>query len=1029
MAVNWTADQLKAIESRNKNIIVSASAGSGKTTVIIERITRLLKEGNQLSRMLIITFTRAAASDMKDKLAIRLANDPLLKEQLKQLVYADISTMHSWCQKIIGEYFYLTNLDPDFEILDEYQSDALLEECIELLLQENMESLRPSYLRLLEIMGGREDKQIKENVRKIYKYLIVRPEFKIEVKDESAIIELNFLIKQKQIKLLNECEQLYFDTIAANFKRNILAAKELISCAQTLTRPEIKLSGKIDIEFAELNERYKFLKEKLKELIAEKEVINSARPASYELINELIYLANRLKEIYTQKKCSLGKADFNDLEHYALNILNSDSGLEIKSRYDYIFVDEYQDINPLQDKIIEKVKKETNLFLVGDLKQSIYAFRGCEPKIFADKLENAKSDPFTEVVVLNANHRSKGNILKFANKVFSNIMTKEFGGLDYLKDGKFIEKDNTGNVNIFLYENSQNVLTGIYDLTKDQGDKINKGVQTAVQRILYWLEQTIEEDGKKRGVNLSDIAVLIRSNSESVQLLIKTLDSIGLKSQVCDSLKSISSLHVKALIYYLRLINNRFDDVALINSLKGRFGGFTDQELAEIKANSDKTEYFYQAVDLYSNDDPIRKKLNEFFEKLNYFRSLAKVVPVEELIGKVVSSFEYFQHVFLYGDSEAAALDNFLNEVPNYKAKNLCEFLDKIFITSSHASGEDAVQIMTVHASKGLEFPFVIILDAHKKFNMNDLKRPIILYDMLAGIKCYDENEKEVFPSPEWLINKYNLDKKQKEEEMRLLYVAMTRAKYGLDIIAEGDLEQPCNDDPKDSSCWLKWLLPFVSEYLKPAPAFNPKQKNQSVFPAFDQNLVSLLQKRFNFEPKKCMLPPKTYVTALLDNNYQEDLVLGNSLGANAAEKGTLYHKALEQIDFYLDFMPQWQALDEEIRSAVDMQKLMTAVKIVGDRLKGYKIYKEQNFIADMDASLIGQEQEGSVLVQGVIDVIAIKEDKAIILDFKTGKIDPKYKKQLMLYSKAAEKILNLKIESMLVYSFSLEKLLDINQF
>jgi len=349
---------------------------------------------------------------------------------------------------------------------------------------------------------------------------------------------------------------------------------------------------------------------------------------------------------------------------------------------------------------------------------------------------------------------------------------------------------------------------------------------------------------------------------------------------------------------------------------------------------------------------------------------------------------------------------------------------------------------MTVHAAKGLEFPFVILLDAQWKFNEQDLGKPLILADGLLGIKNFDMENREAVLSAEWLLNKYTLQKRRREEEMRLLYVAITRAKYGLDIIAEGNLGDAgglTGERAEDCTSWLKWLMPVCGQYAAALPAEREFVPPPPVCRP-DPIIVEALKQSFEPLPPKNELPPKTYVTALLhmdEDDGERVVYIGGADADRAAKRGTLYHKAMELLDFGADFEPQWEGLYGEIKEETDKGEIKAAFDAVGRRLTGYQIYKEQSFIADVPASIAGFKKdgtisvdgagdaEGAILIQGIIDVLAIKDGTAVIVDYKTGAICPKYKRQLTMYAFAAQKVLGMKIEKLLIYSFKEKRLLE----
>jgi len=1067
--IKWTPQQERAIFSRGKDILVSASAGSGKTTVMIQRVLSLLSEGYSLKDMLIITFTRAAAADMREKVSNALSVlciDPGLstaqrsrfKEELNSLTDADISTIHGWCKKLIESYFYVTAADPDFAPLEDGR-EVLLAKAAESAVKNH--PLSDEFLELKEIFGDNMgENALKRLIMRMVDAAAISPldpTHKI-IPDAEYLSALLELLRIRKELLAARIDVLIADTCAAGFKRNKTAVYGLKAAAEEYCLPARAPSGRIEPLFFDLNERFKALKDRVKSLAEDYAEAKNAPPQSVKYLRVLYTLRDGCLKEFKAQKAKKAALDFNDMERYALEILQSEAGAEIRRRYKFIFVDEYQDVNPLQNEIISLLrcdeKDGNSLFLVGDLKQSIYAFRGCEPSIFAGLYtEFLAKEEKCEVIELNSNHRSCDRILEFANSVFCSAFTKEFGGVDYAKRGTFLPSGRKG---------------GHAGLCFGGGIK---AVAARIARILMF--ETVEDGDKKRPAFASDIAVLIRSGGNSERELKAELEAAGIKVV----LPSAAANAHGALTEYLRLINNRFCDTALVNSLKSFFGGFSDAELAQIRLEFADEESFFAAVERYrGKDDGLSLKLKCFFERLDYYRGLSQSVTAAELIGVLVSKTNYFQHQFAKGEAAADSLEEYLCAANQKGRGTLAEFLDETVSVLSQEKQEDAVRVMTAHASKGLEFPFVIILSAEKRFNLADIREPVLGFRDSIAIKSYDFANAEVRHSAGWLYNKEQLKKRQTEEELRLLYVAVTRAKYSLDIFADFDKEVTETEfkPPEEAYRWLDWLLPVYAKYRDTAD--NAQQKphlvgdgkmlslkadgKQVVFPPVNESLADALKKSFSRDEKGMpeMYPSKIYVTEAakkaaagadagktdteeLEDNTDAPVCFNEYDNKDAAHTGNLYHLAMEHINFDADFDAEWECLNAEVKNGVDKERIKKAVCAMRELTAGRRCFKEQGFILKVcaeDAGLVSAHSfrraehsddggaKPTVLMQGIVDLIALDGDTAVIVDYKTGKMRNEYKEQMYWYSQAVKKVLGIKNVKSCLYMFKENRVIDI---
>lgn len=558
--MKFSERQLAVINADGADVLVSASAGSGKTTVMIERVLRLIAEGAQLKRMVICTFTRAAAADMREKLLTALtarANQPNCLNALKQLPQAEICTLHSFCVKLARAYFYAIELEPSFEILGDGDG-ALLSACLDEVIDS---ASGDDFERLYEIMlSSRKDKAFRKALLKLYSFAAAMPRprewlsgcldgYGDETKARS-VIESDYLCRRQ--RLLGLCEQLEVKTKAAGFTRNIAAVQSL-TAALTGGGKSFLVSPartRVPPETAQLNEDFKELRDAVIALLDRREEIDGlASSAGARFCGEvLVNLTLKLFDTYGREKRKKGVADYNDLEHFAYEILRSVYGQQIRDSYDYIFVDEYQDINPLQNAVIELLKRENNLFMVGDLKQSIYAFRGCDPSIFARKRAAFASGEGIGIE-LNLNFRTAPSVIDCVNRVFSHCMTRDLGGVDYEREAQLKAGLESGGGKRFRYVNvvsERRPLVkreGVYRLSRHEWEEQDdeNSEQAESDFIVSEIMRLLSEGGADgETVSPADIAVLTRSESRLVYAVKDKLNALGVpvglsgKSPYCE---------------------------------------------------------------------------------------------------------------------------------------------------------------------------------------------------------------------------------------------------------------------------------------------------------------------------------------------------------------------------------------------------------------------------------------------------------------------------------------------------------------
>ncbi len=1070
--MGFTEKQLKVINSRGGNLLVSASAGSGKTTVMIERILSLINDGESLSNMLICTFTRAAAADMRDKLASALLNlasdgDKRAEAQLLLLPTAEISTIHGWCQRMISKYFYEIGVDPAFEILDTDDADAMLNEAIENVITAAIEEGNEDFLLFYEVSkSDRSDRALKKLIRYVYDFAEAQAdsdEFLRKVIKDSKDIRLltaNVIAKEekklvarfypKALEMKVFCSELGYTKLIP-YLCDFLAEIEGAPVAG------IRLPRRKDDELKIIYDECKRLKELYKKARAMiDEFFEVEYPDQQPVFTELLLsLVRQVKARYGEMKQKKAKLDYADLEHYTCKLMQSKEIMqEMSEQYRYVFVDEYQDVNPLQERILSGFSK-SRMFLVGDVKQSIYAFRMCDPNIFLDKYENYAELGFEEPIELNDNFRSKSSILNFTNLVMSSLMTDYFGRVNYARDAMLksgLPQQNDAHTGVrarlVIEGEDEFPYEGVYSVERSESIKklspaeaeANLVVADVVERL-----RTPKEDGTP--VKYSEIAILFASRSERSRLVYRKLKQLGIGVTLCDRDSFSSIYEVSVLCSFMKYLTDFTDDISLTALLRSPLVDVSDGELALIKLFSPSNEMrFYEACRLYAENksDDLAKKLNAFYELSRRYLEKSYTRTAGELIGELVAEKKWFMQTFVSDDAKikADALNAFLQHLSvSSHAKSVREYVE--YLKRGNADfvpppSGDSIRMMTIHASKGLEFPYVFLIDTSKKFSLREASGKTICDDVLGVcMQNYDLEHRCVQKNKLTFVASLKLRNKLLEERIRLLYVALTRAKEQLSIYATvKDNDRIFSDElfcdyPSEQSffgwmrsaikkigCELKELCECTFSTTTEKKGEKNAQANESVVAAIREYFEKDAEytKKYHADKKRI----KSSVTAMMEHQKEETEVR-YAVGEDddrALRNGNAYHKAMEIISFEADFDAEWERIKsvDEIGIFVDREKLRRAVKAIAEFTRGKKLYREKQFILN----------ESGRLIQGVIDLMAIEGDECIIVDYKTSipqRIESgAYNLQLAVYSHAASKILGLKVKAAAIYSFESNK-------
>lgn len=1099
----FTPEQKRVVEHDRGNILVSASAGSGKTHTMIERTCRLILDKKAaVNEILAVTFTEAAAAQMREKLRSKLSekitNDGQTEfiEQLNLIATSDISTLHAFCGRLIRNYFFEVGLTPDFKIADESEAQILKNESIDRTFSEFYDLEEEWFLTLVERHAhGRKDKSLRELIISAYNFCQTEPNpdevlsrykefysdqgysalleryktsvfekienlnikaeqaaevFKEEELDKSAALSDSFINHLQ--KILDEDCLLALSTIGEFTKR--MDFDRGLSENATIAKAKI-LSCKTVLK--KMVERFnpRFLDEDGKE-----------RAKLLEHTDYLKKVINRFGEIYSEMKREENVLDFNDLEHFALKILsNPEISADVKSKYKYVFVDEYQDTNGVQEEILNRVSND-NLLMVGDVKQSIYGFRGCRPDIFIQKNKDMSASG-QAVVKLNENFRSANAVIDTVNAIFNHCMTEEYFGESYkgnseLKSGGQYAQDAVGRAELHFIEKPEKKKTEeeqprVYDVIN--ASKQEKETETSLTAALV-TEIIKQELGKEyydpkekrfKNIDYSDVAILTRSRENKyVTDLVKGLRGRGItvvsevKENVCDFPE------ISILVAALKLIDCFYQDIPLVTVLKSPIGGFTDEDLMEIAGyyldqTGDKRSGFSEAFKYYIDNavNGLSQNLKRFLDYFERIRLVADFAGAFGAIDRLVKEKDLESHLLAMtgGEVRALRLKRFLSAaVVGQKRLTVKEFLLKIE-TSSEAFGfsecgqDRSVKAMTIHKSKGLEFPVVIVCGLERGFNVMDERGEVLFSrEMGLAVKSYDDDKKELDETLLRVVVQDQMRKSMVREEMRLFYVATTRATYSMHLIAEN--EDSRQDHFSGAECFMDFVpsdMEMTIHNQKDFDFTNLTHETRKVLIANpDKTAFEKMRQNFAFSYPylaETTLPLKTDVTSVNKREQVEEeqktFVLFDEETTDI-ERGNTAHKIMEHLDFSNpDFIGQVKGMiDSGIVSAeqvekISLEKIENAVKCKAlSGLNSKSLYREKGFLVGIEANkLFDTTSQETVVLQGIIDLMVVDGDSLRVIDYKYSQrvkdsLKSKYKKQLELYSYAAEKVLGKKVVS-----------------
>ena len=999
MGVSWTTEQQQVIDLRNRNILVSAAAGSGKTAVLVERIVKIITDKNHpvdIDHLLIVTFTNAAAAEMRERIgnAIEKAldeqpgNEHLLR-QLTLIHNAQITTIDSFCLYVVRNHFHEIDLEPNFRIGDEGELKLLREDVLGRVLEQNYEEPSEAFSDFVEgYASGRTDAALNEMILQLYEFSRSYPWpekwldsfvgiYRIENREELDRAEWLAPLTENICFVLKDCEQLLKQALAVTqqddgpdmYEKAVRSDLEKYESLSKLTSFCELSEALSDIKYDRLAssrgfegdpdklELVKSLREQAKDVVKKlckqyffcsPEMMIEQLERTEPMLEEVVRLTKQFADEFAAAKRRKNLVDFHDVEHFALQILVDEetekakkTAEEFRDTFEEIMIDEYQDSNEVQETLLRSIsreeRRENNIFMVGDVKQSIYRFRLARPELFMKKYDSySLEESTTQRIDLHKNFRSREEVLTCTNDIFYKIMARSLGNVEYdaeaaLYPGASYPVSADFIPEILLADSNDELLEDT-ELT-DKKTLEAKIVAEEIKHLMKTQPVTDKAAGTLRAARYSDIVILLRSLSGWADSLVEVLNENGIPAHTVSSTGYFSTVEVQTVLSMLRLLDNPRQDIPMAAVLRSPMAGLTDEELAVLRLE-DGSVPFHEAVlelaeGLYEEDgqkeisnseedqkqgrnadgkkeDDIEttahRKLLKFYKKYRQLRQLVPDTPIHELIEIILRETGYGHYVAAMpaGSRRTANLNMLLEKAAAYEKtsyKGLFHFvryideLQKYDVDFGEADmvgeNEDVVRIMSIHKSKGLEFPIVIVSGMGKNFNKQDTRSKMVLHPELGiGLDYMDGKKRIKSPTIAKKAIAKQIELENLGEELRVLYVALTRAKEKLILTGtlkdapekleffrqQAALYAHSSDTTaipyltrESAAGYLDWILPAVLSYGDKYPVRiveaaelvldeveNQLEKNENLterigeIEAADTQLVGQLKQRFS---------------------------------------------------------------------------------------------------------------------------------------------------------------------------------------
>ncbi len=1087
--MRWTDEQNAAITSAGSNVLVSAGAGAGKTAVLVERIKQqIIKQRVPVNELLIVTFTNAAAMEMKEKIrkAIfdELSSGNITKEddrifltdQIKNFSVASISTFHSFALSVIRKYYYVCGISPNFKVAEQESTELLKEEALENLFQKEFECKNEDFYRFnYKFSGVKNNLGAASLIKDTYEFIRSLPypdewlNDKSNVGSMQYVADMIYTVIYRKLKVaeyyISRSLELIDDSITPGTFSNYAALKEDLINSIGLLEKNLLKKGREGYEafgnslkslsFSYLNKRNESkllegVKEDLKDNIDEakkqvKYLIDTYFKFSYdeyedsiETIKEdtktLVRLVGEFENEFSRLKREASIIDFADIEHFALTILaDEDIADEYRKQFRYIYIDEYQDSNLVQEEIISRIKRHDNLFMVGDVKQSIYKFRLAEPEIFIDKSNRYKNTEESGVLInLRTNFRSKQCILESVNYMFSKIMNSPQSGMSYGQEETLVVGQDADSRYNFPVE-----LINVDLSDEEDADEEIKGMKVVQAEALATANVIKENIGKEffdskeskvRTLEARDIVILLRAVTGKAQYYQEALQSVGISAFVDESEGYFNSVEIQVFVNLLKIIDNRDLDIPLVSVLKSPIFNFTLEELASIRIHMKTSSYFDAMYDYWENGDneTIKSKIDNVLKSLEKWKQDAMFMSMENLIWKLYDETGYYNYVssLPFGERRKKNMDMLLLKAAKFQEVAISgiygfltyvDMLSKKRINVPQATAikesENVVRIMTIHKSKGLEFPMVVVSGTGSKLGGGNSSSLCKFHNELGlALKPRDSVSKEMADNLMYRVIENRNHHESIAEEQRILYVALTRPKDKLFIIGASkkkSREFAATEDflveMESGNTYLSWLLPLMKRnpygkvtHISSAELIKPENNDEkeSLMPV--RKKIEILEERaashstdtedyrniasklsYAYKSREQDIKSRYSATEIAKHGAKikkekvpidEESFKQISLYKNkktAAEKGVIIHTILELINFkeVCKDLKLGKNEDAVIKEHIDF--LIKNGRITHEDLEGIPIKKVVNFFKTDAGKIImsGYEDDGNMIL------------------------------------------------------------------
>lgn len=1094
MATNWTAEQRRAIETPG-SLIVSAAAGSGKTAVLTERIARHILEGASPDDLLVVTFTRAAAAEMKKRIGDRLSalaaqqqgdEAARLYGAAESIGRANISTIDGFCSHVLRRHFDIAGLDPAFRAGEEAENLALRQEALEEIMERYY--AQKGFSDLVDAFG--EEAEFSAQFLRLYDFIMAQPEpmeWLKEAIDKYDIAEdalplcpaAEEYLKGLKVRL-GACMDILRsrrDEIAEDYpKTAAILDDDLTQLGGALLQKSLRgYANQLSAcAFATFSMRgaeksySKYVKNPRDDMKKEvqKHIALSGKPIGRQakliagikpLLDMLYSFTGDFMALYSEKKEQAGIIDYADMEHIALGLLRLPAvAKEYRDRFSFVFIDEYQDCSPLQNALFSALARPDNLFIVGDVKQSIYGFRMAEPTMFTERIDEfSRRDA---ALHLSANFRSSNEVIEGVNSIFTPIMTKETGGVDYDETARLVHgrRDaSPGGMELHVISRSAPLDTGdaADENTEEQLLAAEAEALFAAGRIRELLcESFTDRKGNTRNYKYSDIVILHSSPKNVAEAWVRTLSREGIPVYAELTGGYFDAIEVQIFLNLLAIIDNPLQDIPLISVLRSPIGGFSTEELITLRADC-REGLFYEALKAGADrDTPLGHKAGGFLGRLKRWRAQGELYDITELIAMLLedTGFENYVSALPGGQSRRANLEALIKNAGIYSnsghgIRGFLRFMEKArsgdSLGAAQIASANVVRLISIHKSKGLEFPAVILGGLSVNFNKKSRSSVLVLDSSLGiGLKAARGSSRE--------LNLYHsaiaerIWRREISERMRLLYVAMTRASEKLIMLCSfRDVEKglgagriPVTPNTcSGAERFADWILPVLfssptgnplREYLGMPPLSGHKTILCAIHPtlqisalgaalpreeylAFTRQAIEegpgeyaeLFAWRYPYGADT-VLPSKISVSQLIGNlpelgQYPD--FMRDSMAERAVSRGTAAHKLMEHLPIAKHTFASVNACLKELTDRGTLTKKeaegIYAANIVDFFSKGLgsrmlaspRVERELAFNHRVKAnSVFDADTDETLLLQGIIDCCFIEGGGWVLIDYKT---------------------------------------------